>query len=147
MGAGSLIALSIVITALAMALGVALALLWRSSRPTGLRSRKRLSGGQWVLMRTRVTQAMEDAVIAPVMQAGDVSDTVRHVIAQNLIVAATVEWSYGEVDLDTLIREVPTDDQVTMAQTAWGVVEASGWWAQVQKLGEAAQKEVSNGSC
>jgi hypothetical protein len=138
------IILTVLVAALAVGVGVLAATVLRrrpsEDAPRSLTRRIRLSGGQWADVRTRVTQAMAAVLIGQVPEEAsspdDLNAAVRTAMIQAVIVEGVTEWSYGDVDLDTLTHEVPVTDQNRLGEVLVKVVQDSSWWSSVLVLGD-----------
>lgn len=134
--------LAVILLLIIVAAAVVAGVWWARRKPASKGTpvkRIELGGGQWAKVRTRLTQYMWDALVAArprnVEQddagrlidasGADVTGFVTDSIARALIVAGVTEWSYGEVDQDVLITDVPLDDQQTLSDYLDGVLAAS----------------------
>lgn len=134
--------LAFILLLILIAASIAAGVWWAHRTPKAKGSpvkRIELSGGQWAKARTRLTQSMWDALVAARPQniersedgrvvdssGADVTDLVADTIARSLIIAGVTEWSYGEVELDVLVDEVPLDDQQTLSDHFDAVLTAS----------------------
>ena len=98
-----------------------------------------LHDGQWAKVRTRLTQGMWDAILAArphnleqsedgrVLDAAgaDVTEYANDMLTRALIVSGVTRWSYGEVEMETLVDNVPLEDQQTLADYLDAVLVSS----------------------
>jgi hypothetical protein len=121
--------LSVAVVMLSVALLGVCTILWRLRRQAGRFERRiRLSEGQWVRMRTRVSQGTWERWTNLRPFAASVDDVTPEMLIeaqQAAVVVLVTGWSYGPVDLETLIQDVPFEDQSALRDEADRVLESS----------------------
>jgi hypothetical protein len=146
MGSGSVIALTIALASLAMALGVALAMLWHSKRASNHLTRKvRLSSG-WAEIRTRVSQGAWDEWCKARPYAASVADVTPEMLIhamQAAVIVLVTQWSYGPVDLETLVNDIPYEDQEILTAEVDKVLTGSILYKRAEE--HAAMMERAHG--
>lgn len=87
--------------------------------------------GQWAEMRPHMTLPMRDAFNACVeatrAAAAPEQEATREMeeAERRLVLASIVEWSFGGVVMETLVNEVPLEDQERLGEEAVKVVMKS----------------------
>jgi hypothetical protein len=122
--------LSVAVVMLSVALLGVCTILWRLRRQAGRFERRiRLSEGQWARMRTRVSQGTWERWTNLRPFAASVEDVTPEMLIeaqQAAVVVLVIDWSYGPaVDLETLIQDVPFEDQSALRDEADRVLESS----------------------
>lgn len=84
--------------------------------------------GQWAELRPHMTLPMRDAFNECIRATQAAPDPVAEITPEmelserGLVLASIKEWSYGAINMETLEKEVPLEDQEKLAQAAVKVV-------------------------